>query len=93
MAHSHEEFPRDLVKDFSQTRNQPEEESPVFHVSIQDRNTNAQGSAGIPDSLSVSTVHSQEESTGVLSQDFGQKESLAGVVSNHSRLIAGSSHT
>ena len=75
MAHSLEESPRDLVKDFSQTRNPLEEESPTIQVSFPDQNTNDQRSTTIPDSLPGSTAHSQKESPGILFQDFSQKES------------------
>ena len=70
MAHSHEESPRDLVQDFSQTRHQPEEQ-----VSLPDQDTPDRGSAIIPDSLPGSTAYSQEESPGILFQDFRQKKS------------------
>ena len=75
MAHSHEESPRDLVKDFSQTRNQLEEESPTIQVSFPDQDTNDQRSTKIPDSLPGSTAHGQKESPRILFQVFSQKKS------------------
>lgn len=75
MTHSHEESPRDLVKDFSQTRNRLEEESPTIEVSFPDQDTHDWGSAKISDPLPSPTAHNQEEFPGTLLQDFSQKDS------------------